>query len=116
MKIFKGQYGWSTSAHSTNKNGEKIRCFLDCQFKRGEEPIGEDVEGTLIFRGMDGQERECFFSSYVKQGVAMPKLVLMRKAKNKQQTLTGDGRDLTGHLDKSYDPAVEINPDELPFF
>lgn len=121
MKIFKSQYGWSTTAHSKSKDGEQMRCFMDCQFKRDEEPIGDEIEGELIFRGADGTERNCFFSSYPKQGVMIPKLVLMghtsyqkRGTSDTQksvQTVLSDGKkDILGHTE------VEIDPEELPFY
>jgi len=109
MKIFKSKYGWSTSAHSNTKDGEKIRCFLDCQFKKGEEPLGEDIEGTLVFKGIDGTERDCFFSSYLKQGEPVVKLVLMRHGQDKQTILSDGTKDVLGH-------NVEIDPDSLPFY
>ncbi len=123
MKIFKGKYGWSTSAHSKNKEGEQMRCFLDCQFKRDEEPIGEDIEGELIFREADGTERSCFFSSYLKQGVMIPKLVLMghtskpvkekSDTQNSVQTVLTDGKkNILGRNE----PELVIDPAELPFY
>ena len=116
MKIFKSKYGWSTTAHSNTQSGEKIRNFVDCQFKKGEEPIGEEIEGELIFRGADGVERDCFFSSYLKQGEPVAKLVLIHKKPEKkvQTTLSGDMRTADGHLDPNY--SVTITEEELPFY
>ena len=77
MKIYKNQYDkWQTTAHNTELNGEKVEYWMDIQFARGSEPIGE-LEGKLIFRSDDGTEREGFFSSYRKKdGTVRPKLVL----------------------------------------
>ena len=110
MKIYKSQYGWSTTAHHKTMEGETKRCFMDVSFKRGEEPLGEEIEGKLIFRQVDGTERECFFSSYEKQGTSIPKLVVLGMGRQVQTTLGGTNRDLTGHTD------VAINPEELPFY
>ena len=133
MRVYKTQYGWSTSAHSKTKEGATKRCYVECNFKQGTEPLIDAVEGKLIFRQDDGSERECFLSSYEKQGVMIPKLVLMDKLgpvlkkvdtpvqkadtpKSVQQTLTGDGRDMLGFQDESYDPNLKINTDDLPFY
>lgn len=120
MKIFKGKYNWSTSAHSKNQDGSENKCYLDVQFKKGTEP-SEDIEGDLIFRDELGAERKCFLSSYLKKdGTIVPKLVLLdtqlntikpRDTQNVQLNLTGN-KDVTGYTDHN----VEINPDELPFY
>ena len=64
MKIYKSQYGWSTTAHSKKMDGSTIKYYMDINFKKGEEPLVEEIEGKLIFRQDDGTERECFLSSY----------------------------------------------------
>lgn len=122
MKIYKSQYGWSTSAHSKNVMGEQVKCYVDVNFKKGEEPLVNDIEGKLIFRQDDGSERECFLSSYEKKTdsgkITIPKLIMMGKVIKKNDTPEGvqmklnDGKkDLFG---KS--PEVDINPEELPFY
>ena len=116
MKLYKGKYGWSVYAFGKELNGEEVKNYLEIQFKKGSEPVGDSLEGKLIFRSEDGTEREGFFSSYRKKdGAVVPKLVLMlpnEKTIHYQQTLTGDGRDMMGHIDHS----VVVNPDELPFY
>lgn len=116
MKLFKGKYGWSVSAYGKELNGEEVKNFLDVGFKYGSEPVGDKLEGKLIFRSEDGTERDGFFSSYRKKdGTVVPKLVLMlpnEKTVQYQQTLTGDGRDMSGHIDNN----VSIDPSELPFY
>lgn len=116
MKLYRNEYGWSTSAKGKELNGTEIKNYMGISFKQGSEPIGDSLEGKLIFRSEDGTEREGFFSSYRKKdGTVLPKLVLMLPNENTiqyQQTLTVDGRDMMGHIDHS---AV-VNPDELPFY
>lgn len=123
MKIFKGKYGWSTSAHSKNVMGEQVKCYMDVTFKKGEEPLIEEVEGKLYFRQDDGSERECFISSYEKRSengkVVMPKLVMLSATnapKKKMDTRDGVQTALNdGHRDM-FGKNVDINPDELPFY
>ena len=124
MKIYKAKYGWSTSAHSKDMNGNDIKCFLDTQFKKGTEPIMESIEGDLIFRDKDGTEWTAFFSSYLKQGQSVPKMVLMPAGskpkvipKNVQGPLVGnDGRDMF-HVKREPKPEdVVIDPEQLPFY
>ena len=124
MKIFKGKYGWSTSAHSKDKDGNEVKCYVDVNFKKGTEPIVEPMEGELIFRESNGNEWPAFFSSYMKQNVPLPKLVLMPTGskpkvipKNVQSPLVGnDGRDMF-HVKREPKPEdVVIDPDELPFY
>lgn len=115
MKIYKGQYGWSTSAHSKTKDGKSIKCYVDVQFAHQSEPLLEEVEGKLIFRQEDGTERECFLSSYEKKGIPIPKIVMMPKGyrgKEVQTVLTDGKRDLLGHTTVD----TMIDPDELPFY
>lgn len=124
MKIFKGKYGWSTSAHSKDKDGNEIKCYLDTQFKKGTEPIIEAIEGDLIFREKDGTEWTAFFSSYMKQNVALPKIVLMPAGskpreipKNVQSPLMGsDDRDIFHRKPQDQPQDVVIDTDELPFY
>ena len=116
MKIFKGQYGWSTSAHSKNQDGTQNKVYVDTQFPKDEEPMGDYIEGKLIFRTTEGKEKECFLSSYKKKDGTTPiKLVILGKKPKiiEQTTLTGDGRDMMGHID---DNKVVIDSDELPFY
>ena len=124
MKLFKGKYGWSTSAHSKDKDGNEIKCYLDTNFKKGTEPVIDSIEGELIFREDNGKEWTAFFSSYMKQNTALPKLVLMPAGskpreihKNVQAPLTGsDGRDMF-HVKREPKPdEVVIDPEELPFY
>lgn len=122
MKIFKGKYGWSTSAHSKNVMGEQIKCYMDVSFKKGEEPLMDSEEGKLVFKGDDGTERECFLSSYEKRvgegKIVIPKLVMMNKTTPKKkpepssdvQTVLNDGKkDMFGKENI-------IDPEELPFY
>lgn len=115
MKIFKGNYGWSTSAHSKNPDGTDNKVYVDVQWPKDEEPLGDVVEGKLILRQEDGTERECFLSSYRKKDGTTPiKLVVLRnKVTIEQTTLSGDGKDLLGHYDNN---KVVIDTDELPFY
>ena len=113
MKIYKGQYGWSTSAHSKNKDGSENKVYVDVQFPKGQEPTGETIDGKLIFKSNDGKETECFLSSYLKKDGTKPiKIVMLGKEKQIQQTLTGDGRDVLGH----YDSNITFETDDLPFY
>ena len=98
MKIYKGKYNWQATAHGNELNGEKVECWMDIQFARESEPVGETIEGKLIFRSEDGTEREGFFSSYRKNdGTIKPKLVLKKPA-------------------CKADTNVNIKPEELPFY
>lgn len=74
------------------------------------EPIDEETEGILVFKEKNGPERECFFSSYEKQGMMIPKLVIMppKFEKHSQMSLTGTDKDVVGY--------TEIKPEELPFY
>lgn len=113
MKIFKGQYGFSTSAFSKNaEDGTENKLYINVQFKKGTEPIGkETIEGKLFFRNNEGEERECFLSSYKKKdGTVSPKLIIMEpgykhignfKTSNKEQTIK---------------EPILIDDDELPFY
>lgn len=77
MKIYKGQYGYSTSAHSKNKDGSTIKYYINVNFKKGTEP-GDVLEGNLIFKDKLGNERPCFLTSYLSsKNEVMPKLVIM---------------------------------------
>lgn len=116
MKIFKGNYGWSTTAHSKTKDGRELKCYLETQFAKKSEPMTyNEVEGKLIFRSRGGVEYDCFFSSYESKGNVVPKLVLMPKGeepKPEQKPLTGDdGRDMFGRKQE-----VVIESEELPFY
>lgn len=112
MKIYKSNYGWSTTAHSTTKDGEQIKCYQDVQFKMGEEPAGNEIEGKLIFKGADGIERECFFSSYQSKDGLKTKLVLVLP-KAEQTTLNNGSVDIHG---RPVQNDIEIKPEELPFY
>lgn len=128
MKIFRGNYGWSTTAHSKTKEGKELKNYVDVSFAKKSEPLNyNEVEGTLIFRSRGGVEYECFFSSYEKKGLIVPKLVLMpagSKPKVEQTPLTrDDNRDMfgrkTGNVATNDEPPVqnvEISNDELPFY
>lgn len=114
MKIFKGNYGWSTTAHSKTKEGKELKNYVDVSFAKKSEPQNyNEVEGTLTFRSRGGVEYDCFFSSYEKKGLIVPKLVLMPKGETKveQTPLTReDDRDMFGRKQE-----VKIDTDELPF-
>lgn len=114
MKVFKGNYGWSTTAHSKNKEGKELKCYVDMQFAKSSDPNGNETEGDLLFRTKDGREYSCFFSSYEKKGIITPKLVLM-PMKQEQTALVGnDRRDMFGHKQEINDE--EIDSDALPFY
>ncbi len=121
MKIYKGQYGWSTSACSKDNVGNEIKLYPTVQFPQNDEPFLENIEGKLWFEQEGGPRRECFISSYRKKdGTIVPKIVMSseggfkkKKTTIEQTTLTGDGRDLTGHFDSN---KIEIDTDELPFY
>lgn len=77
MKIYKGQYGFSTSANSKTTDGKAIKHYISVQFKKGTEPSGE-LEGNLIFKDSNGVERPCFLSSYEKKdGSVATKIIIM---------------------------------------
>ena len=111
MKIYKSKYGWSTTAHGRAIDGAKIENFLDCGFKKGAEPKGEEMEGELIFREKSGAERNCFITTYVKRdGAKACKLVLMDT----------DIIPYEEHLKEvdthKSDTTVSLEPDDLPFY
>ena len=115
MKLFKGKYGFSVSAHSKNQDGSENKCYIDVQFKKGYEPL-DSLEGELIFVEKTGARHNCFLSSYNSKEGVKPKLVVMPETeiyveKNVQTSLTGNDRDVTGHLDKD----IPIDTEELPF-
>lgn len=116
MKIYRSRYGWSTTAHSKNKDGSQVQCYIEVGFRKDAEPH-EDLEGEMIFRTKDGEERPCFLSSYKKgDGSVVPKLVVLEPKgpkKFEQTSLAGDV-DVTGHT--LHDNQWEIKPDELPFY
>lgn len=117
IKIYKNEYGWSTPAHNKAKN---TKHYVDFQFPMNSEPQGDYIEGDLIFRLPNGEEKKCFLSSYAKKdGSVHTKVVVMDRDEplrsnelNVQQTLTGNGRDVVGHMD----PNIKIDSDELPFY
>ena len=115
MKLFKGNYGWSTTAHSKSKEGKDVKCYMDVQFARKSDPPVDELEGKLIFTSRGGLEYECFFSSYEnKGGLIVPKLVMMPlgETKTEQKPLIGnDNRDMFGR-----NQDVTIDPEELPFY
>lgn len=121
MKIYKNEFGWSTSAHNKEKG---IKYYVDFQFPRNDEPMGDYVEGDLIFRLPNGKESNCFLSSYKKKdGSVHAKVVVMgnkqplqRNELNVQQTLGGSNRDITGHIDPKVNMVLdEFDEDDLPF-
>ena len=124
MKIFKSKYSWSTSAHSKDKDGNDIKCYLDVGFKKGYEPIVEPLEGELIFRDSNGKEWPAFFSSYVKQNQSVPKLMLMPAGskpreipKSVQSPLIGeDNKDIFHRQPEQQPQDVVISEEELPFY
>ena len=112
MKIYKGQFGWNIPAHSKNMDGSEVKSYVIAQFPKGREPMGDYLEGELIFKSVDGKEYNCFLSCYVsKDGSIKNKLVLMdEQRKAKQQPLTSDDNtDMFGG--KSH-----IDQEELPFY
>jgi hypothetical protein len=115
MKLFRGNFGWSTTAHSKTKDGKELKCYMDTQFAKKCEPQNyNEVEGKLIFRSRGGIEYDCFFSSYEKQGLVIPKLILMPMGEDKQEQipLTNDNnRDMFGRKQE-----VKIDTEELPFY
>lgn len=114
MKIFRNKYGWSTSAHSKNLDGTENKAYVDVQFPRGTEPVVDTIDGKLIFKS-GGKESECFLSSYKKRdGSVQIKLVMLGKTTIEQTTLTGDDRDVTGHIKE--ENKVTITTEELPFY
>ena len=124
MKIYRkewndGRVEWSFSANNQEKGVKDF--YVQVQFPRGDEPTGDYIEGDLIFRLPNGKESPCFLSSYKKNnGEVRPKLVMFKNKQplrenlvQEQQSLTGNNRDLTGHID----PKITIDPDDmdLPF-
>lgn len=124
MKIFRGKFGWSTSAHSKAKDGSKIEHYIDVGFRKGSEPDDDDLEGDLVFKTKDGSEIPCFLSCYVKKdGSKVTKLVLLDTQsdsdgrgvdtrKSVQTSLTGTDRDVLGHIDNN----VKFDEEDLPFY
>ena len=113
MKVYRGQYGWSTTAHSKTKEGEEIKYYLDAQFKQGTEPK-QDIEGELIFREKGGKEWKAFFSSYLRKGVPTPKIVLLPTMQEQTPLVDNNDKDLFHRTHKTED--VVIDPEELPFY
>lgn len=115
MKIFKSKYNWSVSAHGKSLDGQEQKAYVDVQFPKGNEPEGDYLEGDLYFRDVFGRENKCFLSSYKKKdGTTQIKLVFLKKTVLEQTTLSGDGRDATGHV--AQDTKVVIESEELPFY
>ena len=117
MKIFRSRYGFSTSAHSRDREGNEIKHYVDVGFLKGEEPEG-DIEGNLVLKTPDG-ERACFLSCYRKgDGSVATKLVVLgngekpREVKFEQTTLDGE-RDVTAAGNKW---SVQVEPNDLPFY
>ena len=101
MKIYKGQYGFSTSAFGKNQTtGETIKHYVNVQFKKGTEP--EDaIEGNLFFEDRNGNKRPCFLTSYFKKdGTTETKLVIMGEVKNNDYKMYGN-------------PTPTVNNEEL---
>ena len=92
MKIFKGQFGWSTSAFSKNPEDKtENKLYVNVQFKKGTEPILDTLEGDLIFREKSGNERPCFLSSYKKKDNSVaPKLIIMGNETHKSEMMGGN--------------------------
>ena len=123
MKIFKSKYGYSTSAHFTTPSGAQVKNYLEVGFKKGSEPVGDELEGELIIRQADGTERPCFMSGYQKKtGENVMKLVVLmpskfgepkkEEPKNVQTSLTGTRDTVDGHIDD----ALIIDEGSLPFY
>jgi hypothetical protein len=90
LKVFKGQYGFSTLA----KNGED-KMYIQVGFKKGQEPNSE--KATIEME--DG-----FFSMYKnKVGIAFPKLVVMKYVE------LDEGQPVSNN------EMLESYPDDLPF-
>ena len=113
MKIFKGKYNWQTLASSKNEDGSENKVYVDIQFPNGEEPI-DTLEGELYFKLNNGEYKKCFLSCYRKKDGSTPVKLVFNKSKTyiEQSTLTGDGKDMLGHIDNN----VTIVDDELPFY
>ena len=121
MRIFKNEFGWSASAHNKQKN---IKYYVDVQFPEGAEPMGDYADADLVLRFPNGEEKECFLSSYQrKDGSSHPKIVVLKNKQplhrnelNEQTTLTGNGRDMVGHMDQNTVRMADlIKDDDLPF-
>ena len=111
MKLFKGNFGWSTTAHSKTKDGKELKHYFDVSFAKVCEPETNELDGDLIFRTKDGKEYSCFFSSFEKKGLIEAKMVMM-PVKEVQTPLTrDDGRDMFGRKQE-----VKIDTDALPFY
>ena len=82
MKIYKTEYGWSTTAHTDTIDGQKRKCYMSVGFKKGTEPVTEVLEGDLIFKDIYGRERNCFFTNYEKNGTPIPKLMVMGETRS----------------------------------
>ena len=81
MKLFRGKYGWSTLTKS-NQEGTINKLYMNVQFPKFEEPLGDELDGELFFRTDNGEEKKCFITNYQKQdGTLSFKLVF-----NKEQT------------------------------
>lgn len=108
MKIFKGTFGWSTSAFSKNQNdGTENKLYVNVQFKKGTEPVVDSIEGNLFFRDKDGNERPCFLSSYQKKDSSIaPKIIIMGNETHKSENAMMGGNT----------PTVDGDQLDLPFF
>ena len=115
MKLFKGNYGYSFLAKG---NEDEKGTFINVQMPKDENVNAEEIEGKLFFEH-DGIKRECFVTTYPKKDGSYGIKIVMssnggfkRRTTIEQTTLTGDGRDLTGHFDNN---RVVIEDDDLPF-
>jgi len=106
MKIYKSKFGWSTTAHSKTMTGEEIKNYVDVGFKKGYEPNVEELEGNLIFKDKDGNERVCFLTSYMKHdGSKCLKLMIMGGDEIKKDDPS-----------KMFGGQIKIETEELPFY
>ena len=123
MKIYRGKYGWSTLTSSNNQDGTKNNLYVNVQFPNFEELIGDEIEGELIFRKDNGEEKKCFLSNYKKNdGTSAIKLVFRKEAKEptEQNMMNDNGERYQTKLNDGnsdmFGGRVQTNDEELPFY
>jgi len=108
VRIFSKGKGWYVSA--TNYKDKNDKAYMNVKFPMKDEPIYKTQERGFDYTDIDVLEAK--FESKDKKIVMCVFKYEPVFTKPVQQTLTGDGRDMMGHIDHS----VVVNPDELPFY
>ena len=106
VRIFSKGKGWYISA--TNYKNREDKAYMSVRFPMKDEPIYKTQERGFDFTDIDVIEAK-FEAKEGKMVMSVFKYMPVY-TQPVQQTLTGDGRDVTGHTD------VNISPEELPFY